>query len=222
MIKTFRLFIACLLITSFTLFPNISHAETIYQPEHVAKFRIEKDEGIINLQGEINEDSLNQSKLAFNTFAQNNIKNIIIHLHSLGGSVKWGYEIMMLMDTAKEQKINVVTLVDHKEYCGSMCTAIFADGSSRVAAADTVWLFHSPFIKLTDEELQDPVKVAESKEALRLSRRLMLRVYYNADPKFTTTVLETVINDDSGKVMILFGGEIIEHTSTFIDFPLAD
>ena len=222
MIKALRLFVVCLLITSFTLFPKPSHAETIYQPEHIAKFRVEKDEGIINLQGEINEDSFTQAKAAFEYFAENHIRNIIIHLHSLGGTVKSGSEIMMLMDAAKKQKINIVTFVDHKEYCGSTCTIIFADGSSRVAAPDTVWLFHSPFIKLTDEELGDPIKVAEAKEEIRISRRIILRAYYYADLEFTKTVLESVVNDDSGKVLILYGKEIIDHTATFINFPIVD
>lgn len=222
MIKAFKVFLVCLLISTFILFPKPSQAETIYQPDHVAKFRIEKDEGIINLQGEINDDSAAQTQAAFDYFAKNHIRNIIIHLHSLGGSVKSGYNIIELMVDARHHNINVVTLVDHKEYCASMCTAIFAEGESRIAAPDTIWLFHSPFIKLTDEELGDPVKVAEAKEAIKLSRRLMMRAYYSADPAFAKNILDSVVNDDSGKPLMLFGADLIVHTATFITMPIAD
>ena len=75
---------------------------------------------------------------------------------------------------------------------------------------------------MSDEDLGNPVKVAEAKEAVRLSRKLMLRAYKYADPEFTKIVLLSVVNDDSGKVLVLYGKELIEHTTTFINFPIAD
>ena len=220
-----KLLILCLLTLSLISFPKIPHSEegtTIYQPDHIAKFRIEKDEGIINLQGEINDDSEKQTQAAFAYFNENHIRNVIIHLHSLGGSVKSGYDIITIMTYAEKHNINVITLVDHKEYCASMCTAIFAAGINRIAARDTVWIFHSPYIKLSDGELRDPIQVVEAQLAIKLARKLMLRVYYSADPTFTKTVLEPVINDNSDKPLILYGYELIDHTESFVSMNVAD
>jgi len=219
MMKFFKALLVCLIVTSFISVPNPVAAETIYQPEHVAKFRIEKNEGIINIQGTIDEDSATQTDNAFIFFKLHNIHNVIIHLHSLGGSVKAGIKIIDDMNAAKDLKVDVITMVDHKEYCASMCTAIFAAGSSRIAAADTIWMFHSPFVKLTDEEKNDPMIVLAAKLQTATARRIMLAVYRSADPMFTDTVLVKYVNDDTGKQLILYGSDLIKHTN-FITFGI--
>jgi len=221
MTKTIK-FIISLLLTVSLLTPILpANAKTIYQPEHIAKFRIERDVGIINIQGMIDTDTAEQTKQAFELFKNSNIKNVIIHLHSLGGQVSSGMEVINLMIAAGKFNIRVVTMVDHGEYCASMCTAIFAAGVSRIAAADTIWMFHSPAVKLSEEDKGDPGKVAEAKESVRISRLYMLSVYRYADPKFTEEVLDAYVNDDSGKTLILFGGEIIKHTD-FITFGVVN
>jgi ATP-dependent protease ClpP protease subunit len=219
MTKFFKVILLCLLTISLTAVPSISlHATTIYQPDHIAKFRIEQDEGIINLQGMIDDDSAAVTQQAFDFFAKNHIRNVIIHLHSLGGKIKAGDVIIALMLNAEHHHIVVATLVDHGDYCASMATAIFAAGSSRLAADDSIWMFHSPFIPLSDEQKANPDIVAQANEFIKQDRIYMLKIYALADKRFTKDVLEEYVNDDNGKKLDVTGERLHNVSETFITF----
>jgi ATP-dependent protease ClpP protease subunit len=214
--------ITVLVLFSFLLVPFTAKSETIYQPDHVAKFRIEKDEGIINLQGEIDSDSADQVKQAFIYFHENNITHVLIHLHSLGGKLSAGSDIISDVLTARKNKIWVAMLVDHGEYCASMCTGVFAVGSSRMAAADTIWMFHAPFAKMTEEQQNDPVKRKEIEDTVKAARSYMLVVYASADAKWTKNVLKKYIMSEKGDQLILSGQDILEQSTTWFTGVLGD
>jgi ATP-dependent protease ClpP protease subunit len=217
-----RKIITVLLFSVFLLVSYTANSRTIYQPDHVAKFRIEKDEGIINLQGEINEDSSTQVQEAFEYFKDNNITHVLIHLHSLGGNMKAGSDIVEEVINARKNKVWVAMLVDHGEYCASMCTGIFAVGSSRMSAGDTTWMFHSPYVKMTDEEKNDPVKRKELEDMIDADRGWLIQVYSLADKKWTKNVLKKYIMDEKNGQLILSGEDILKQSDTWFTGVLGD
>jgi membrane-bound ClpP family serine protease len=202
--------ITAAILISFLLFPHSAKSEEIVQPDHVAKFRIEKEVGIINLQGEIDADSADQTVAAFKSFNEHHIDLVLVHLHSLGGKLGPGKEIINQILVARKHHIQVITLVDHHEYCVSMCTGIYAVGGSRIVAPDTLWGFHSPKIKMTDEEQNNPVKRKELEDSVKYAKSYMLEVYAMADRDWTNKVLKKyVMNEDMG-MLILSGDDILQ------------
>lgn len=214
--------ITAIVLLAFLLVPSTANSETIHQPDHVAKFRIEKDVGIINLQGEITEDSADKVKEAFINFHDNHITEVLIHLHSLGGNLRAGGEIVDQIIDARQHKTRIIMLVDHGEYCASMCTGVYAMGSSRIVAADSIWAFHAPYIKLTDEEKNDPVKRKEIEDSIKAAKKYMLELYAIADKNWTNKVLKKYVMTESNGSLILSGQDILEQSETWFTGIVGD
>lgn len=218
----FKKIITLIVLLVFLLPSYVANARTIHQPDHVAKFRTEKDVGIINLQGEIDADSADVVKQAFENFHENKITEVLIHLHSLGGKLNAGGQIIDEIIDARKHKVRVIMLVDHGEYCASMCTGIYAVGSSRIVATDTIWGFHAPFIKMTEEEENDPVKKKAIEEDIKQAKKYMLSVYSYADKKWTEKVLKKYVTDPANGSLILSGEDILEQSETWFTGIVGD
>ena len=195
--------------------------ENIVQPAHHAVEKIEKDIGFIDIVGEIDDNTATVVHRGFIEFKKNNIKQVMIHLHSLGGRFTPGSEIVTDMQQAEKEGVNVVTFVDHGNYCASMCTGIFAAGSDRMAAEDTLWVFHAPYFKLTEEQMKDPRVQKELKDIVQQTTQYMLDLYSSADPEWTEKTLKehiTTPDDD----LILSGKEIMQQSQSWILMKIED
>ena len=81
-------------------------------------------------------------------------ERIVIDLHSPGGSVDEGERVINLFKEIKKSH-SVQTFVGSKNECLSMCVPMYLEGSLRVAAADSVWMFHDGHLvnSLTGKEV---------------------------------------------------------------------
>ena len=120
---------------------------------------------------EVREDPLNNQGIIFSwdgsidypmakDFSQaykglnSDILQIIIELNSPGGSVEEGRRVI---DIIKEmnQSYKVWTYVGPEKECLSMCVPIYIQGRVRIAAPDSIWLFHEAkaYDRFTDTEI---------------------------------------------------------------------
>lgn len=211
-IKLFSLFASVLI-----LFPVASYATGLHEITHSTSYRIEGDVGILLISGEINAETSLTAHTAFSSFYQANVKSIIIHINSLGGMYGRGKLVIQDMDSAKQYGIKVITFVDHQEQCASMCTGIFANGQTRIAAEDSVWVFHAPYVNQGSETTSQMVIDSAIKEA----QAYMLNLYTYADPQWTKEVLSSHVltpKDD----LILTGKDILEQSKSFINMQVGD
>jgi len=215
-----KLAIILTLSSAFTCLSTSSYsAETIHQPPHQVIERIEKEIGIIDIIGEIDDNSADIVHKGFHHFKTAGISYVIIHLNSLGGKITDGTFIINDILDAEEHGVTVVTYVDHKDYCASMCTGIFAVGSDRMAAPDTIWIFHAPYAKLTSDEENDPQIMKEVQEATKEAEEYMLSIYSKADPEWTENVLKDHITQP-GNDLIITGADIIAQHTKWILMPI--
>lgn len=221
--------IFAIIVASFLVTTN-SYASTVHfnKPPEVKSFRYEEDHGInggnIEIQGEINRQASDVTAAAFKDFKKNHIKSVIIHLNSLGGDVDEGVKISTEMLRAEKEGITVGAYVDHKEVCASMCTAIFATAQWRATAPDTLWVFHSPMIELTDaEQIQyksDPKFRREVDKDRDITRKVMLDMYGFADEDWAKHELKKYIYSDDETGLVLTGGQIMDHSVWFVSYYL--
>ena len=70
---------------------------------------------------------------------------IIINLSSPGGSLREGGKVIDVITRMKKTHV-VETRVGKGARCLSMCVPIFLQGQTRVAAANSRWMFHQPIL----------------------------------------------------------------------------
>ena len=82
---------------------------------------------------------------------------IIIDLHSPGGAVREGEEVIRVVERMKRTHI-VDTRVRNRRACYSMCVPIFLMGEERVAAPNARFMFHEPtaYDFFTGEPVREP------------------------------------------------------------------
>ena len=90
--------------------------------------------------GDIDPPMANAFNAAFNEWKDHK-ERIIIDLHSPGGSVDEGERVIEVINKIKKTH-SVQTFVGSGNECLSMCVPIYMQGSLRVAATDSVWMFH--------------------------------------------------------------------------------
>jgi ATP-dependent protease ClpP protease subunit len=206
--------IILLIAAAFLIVPNCYADDQQYQvkqPDHKVIERIEQNVGIIDIIGEIDGDTLATVNRGFAHFKQAHVIQIIIHINSLGGKLDAGYGIIQDMQEAEKTGLDVAVYVDHGEVCASMCTGIFANASTRMAAPDTLWIFHSPYVVLTPAE-QTPENIAAAHDIVVESRKQMIRWYYAVDPDWTKHELMEHINTPNDPLVIT-GSHILHNRS---------
>ncbi len=82
---------------------------------------------------------------------------IIIDLHSPGGALREGEEVIQVIARMKRTH-RVDTRVRAGRSCLSMCVPIFLQGETRQAAPSSRWMFHQPTTRdfFTDEKAREP------------------------------------------------------------------
>ena len=135
---------------------------------------------VIRWNGDVDEAMLPRLRDAFRPFAAGKHR-IVLSLHSNGGSVKHGSEVMAFI--RQMQRIHDVdTTVEAKNYCASMCVPIFLLGQDRAAAPSARFMFHEVSFQKTPEVMQ------KLRELQQMAPRLDQRAFH--------TVLITGVTDD--------------------------
>ena len=210
-----RIFLA-LCVFLLILKPVLAGTVAIPLPHHEVNYEIVKDKGLLEIYGRIDSDTAITTHEAFVDFKKEHVTVVVVHLNSLGGSLGAGAMVIEDMIDARNSGIHVITIVDHREICASMCTGIFAIGEVRMAAPDTFWVFHAPY--LADKSLiNDPEYVGAQQSAVKY----LTSLYMLADPKWTTEVLVNHITEQKTD-LILSGADIAKQSETYITKVLTD
>jgi len=176
----------------------------------------------IEIIGEINRNTADVVHQAFKVFEDGGYKKVVIHLNSPGGDVDAGADIITdMLKAENDYGMTVSAYVDHREYCASMCTVVFGSANFRVAAWDSRWAFHSPYLELSDADKKDPEVMKEADEELAASRKFLLSVYSSVDPDWTEKVLKKYVMSPD-KALRLTGAQIIDQSPWWIDYVLDD
>ena len=82
---------------------------------------------------------------------------IVINLHSPGGSLREGREVIEVIEFMKKTH-KVYTYVGARKSCLSMCVPIYLHGDERIAAGNSRWMFHEPRSVdfFTDKKVAEP------------------------------------------------------------------
>jgi hypothetical protein len=101
---------------------------------------------------------------------------ILIDLHSPGGALYEGEQVIRVIDRMRETHI-VDTRVGNRRACFSMCVPIFLQGEARTAASNARFMFHEPtaYDFYTGERVNEPEFERE-----RTSRRFFDRYFVNS------------------------------------------
>ncbi len=92
---------------------------------------------------------------------------IVINLHSPGGSLREGREVIAVIKYMKKTH-RVFTYVAPRRSCLSMCVPIFLQGNDRIAAANSRWMFHEP--SNVDFFTEEKIKVPEAERQAMINR----------------------------------------------------
>ncbi len=79
---------------------------------------------------------------AFNVWSDKTDK-FVIKLNSRGGALREGRLVIELIEQMKKTHL-IETNVESGAFCLSMCVPIYLRGERRVAASDSLWMFHQP------------------------------------------------------------------------------
>lgn len=96
--------------------------------------------------GEIVEESFTYFEKYSSEMAARGVKTITIHLHSPGGELDVAKLIEQQIKILQERGIKVITVVDDGNACMSACPIIFLAGDEKIAASNSVFMFHAPYV----------------------------------------------------------------------------
>jgi len=149
---TVAIFLCCLAMT------GAAHAEDPCAEGHIA-FGMVKDE-VLNLHwsGTIGHGMDERIADEFEK-AKHRVKAVALELSSCGGSISSKNRTVTVLRTIK-QTHDLRTVVRHGDLCASACVSIFLEGSRRIAALTSSWLFHEPTrrdsVSLTGARITEP------------------------------------------------------------------
>ncbi len=135
---------------------------------------------------------------------------IIIDLHSPGGAIAEGEQVIRLIDRMKRTHI-IDTRVKARRACYSMCVPIYLQGEERYAAANARFMFHEPsaYDFYTGEKVDQP----------QFERDLVSRRYF--DRYFGDSPMDPVWRDKlaaewKGKDLYFTARELMEQNSNIV------
>ncbi len=142
--------------------------------------------------------------------SRNKTDQIVINLHSPGGSLHEGAEVISVIKYMKKSH-RVFTYVGARRSCLSMCVPIFLLGDERIAAANSRWMFHEP--SNVDFVTEKKVKVPE------FERQRMIRKYverYFANSSIDSGWLKVLLQKWPGKDIWFTGQQLVDEKSGVI------
>ena len=141
---------------------------------------------------------------------RNEGSRVIIDLHSPGGVIAEGADVIRVIDQMKRTHI-VDTRIRNRRACYSMCVPIYLQGETRYAAANARFMFHEPtaYDVYTGEEVRQP-----QSERDRVSRRFFERYFVNSpiDPAW----LEKLAREWKGRDVFYSARQLTDQNSNIV------
>lgn len=135
-------------------------ANNLYQQKRVdlGRLNVEQvgDAVVLEWRSGVDIPMVTRFTEAFNAW-QGRTSRFVIKLHSPGGSIREGRELIELINRVK-RSATVDTLVADGDACASMCVPIYLQGQSRIAGPRARFMFHEPrrYTTHTDERVNQP------------------------------------------------------------------
>ncbi|WP_375203963.1 hypothetical protein [Hyphococcus sp.] len=135
---------------------------------------------------------------------------VVIDLHSPGGAIAEGQEVIRIIERMKRTHI-VDTRVRSRRACYSMCVPIFLQGEERFAASNATFMFHEPtaYDFYTGEKVDQP----------KFERDMMSRRFF--DIYFVNSPMDPVWRDRlsrewKGKDLFYSAQELTDQNSNIV------
>lgn len=142
--------------------------------------------------------------------SRNNSNQIVINLHSPGGSLREGRKVIEVIEFMKKSH-RVFTYVGARRSCLSMCVPIFLHGTERIAASNSRWMFHEP--KSVDFFTEK--KVAEPEFERRAMVKRFVGLYF-VNSAIDQTWLKALLIKWQGKDVWYTGQQLVDERSGVI------
>jgi hypothetical protein len=135
---------------------------------------------------------------------------ILIDLHSPGGALYEGEQVIRVIDRMRETHI-VDTRVGNRRACFSMCVPIFLQGEARTAASNARFMFHEPtaYDFYTGERVNEPEFERE-----RTSRRFFDRYFVNSP--MDAVWRDTLAVEWKGRDLFYTARELVDQESNIV------
>jgi len=106
----------------------------------------------------VSENAASAFERESNMMVEGGAKEITINLHSPGGELFAAYVIREQAHILQERGVKIKTVIDDKNACMSACPIIFMLGDERVASANSVFMFHSPYVQFPYNTSEDVMR----------------------------------------------------------------
>lgn len=139
----------------------------------------------------VSEDAAVTFEHESNLMAANGVKIITINLHSPGGELLAANVMQQQIRILKERGIKIRTVVADHNACMSACPLIFLAGDEKIAYANSVFMFHSPYIQFPYNTSEDVM--TEYMRELRVNKdeySAELVKYCPADPSIKMDIYD--------------------------------
>ena len=163
---------------------------------------------VLNWRGQIEIPMSSSMRRAFQQHKDQTTKVVLI-LNSQGGALREGSEVIDLLEQAKRTS-QLTTIVPPQGICMSMCVPIFLHGQSRIAAADSRFMFHEP--KRFYDDGTEARGFSFEREAL--SRRFFEKYFVNSpiDPAWLKALEQQWVGKDVFKT----GRELVDERTNVV------
>ncbi|GJL93220.1 ATP-dependent Clp protease proteolytic subunit [Hyphococcus sp.] len=135
---------------------------------------------------------------------------VIIDLHSPGGDIAEGAEVIRVIERMKRTHI-VDTRVRSRRACYSMCVPIYLHGEERYAAANARFMFHEPsaYDFYTGERVKQP----------KFERDMLTKRYFNiyfVNSPITPAWRDQLAQDWKGRDLFFTARQLVEQNSNIV------
>jgi len=163
---------------------------------------------VLSWRGQIEIPMSSSMRRAFQQHKDQTTKVVLI-LNSQGGALREGSEVIDLLEQAKRTS-QLTTIVPPQGICMSMCVPIFLHGQSRIAAADSRFMFHEP--KRFYDDGTEARGFSFEREAL--SRRFFEKYFVNSpiDPAWLKALEQQWVGKDVFKT----GRELVDERTNVV------
>ena len=130
----------------------VSQLEKLLQPEPEYNPFNDKDQMVVNRNTNtfylysVSDEAAITFEKESSLMVANGVKTITLDLHSPGGDLFAADVMNEQIRILKERGVHIRTIVEDKNACMSACPLIFMAGDERIAYANSVFMFHSPYM----------------------------------------------------------------------------
>ena len=204
--------LATLILLALTVLLIARNNDLIFQDKgelSVARDRGDPETIVFTWRNEVEAPMVRRFEEAWREW-KNEGDRVVIDLHSPGGAIAEGQEVIRIIERMKRTHI-VDTRVRRGYKCYSMCVPIFLEGERRIAGENATFMFHEPTARdfYTGEEVRRPAF-----ERALTTRRFVDRYFVNSptDPAW----LEQLLAEWKGRDVFKSARELVDEGSGIV------